>query len=237
MLALVNLANPVVIAVIIGWTLSVTLHEFSHGIVAYWGGDYTIRQRGGLTLNPFQYVDPIISIVYPLVVFLLGGVPLSGGATYVRTDLLRNGWWSAAVSLAGPAMNFLLFVLLVIPFQPSIGWIRPQGDFSNWSTGQQFLAAMASLQFVAVCLNLLPIPPLDGFQAISPLLDPQTRSRLMSPAVAQAGFFIVFILMGFVRPVQEAFVTLEIGTLRHLGFSDLQAENIYNALPRALYGK
>src|SRR3954465_3801689 len=102
MLAAVDFANPLLWAVFIGWILSVVLHEFAHGVVAYWGGDYTIRERGGLTLNPLQYVDPVGSLLLPIVFLILGGIPLPGGVTYVRTDLLRSRAWSAMMSLAGP---------------------------------------------------------------------------------------------------------------------------------------
>src|SRR5688572_8645459 len=80
--------NPLFWAVFIAWVLSVVLHEFAHGIVAHIGGDYTIRERGGLTLNPLQYVDPVNSLLLPMVFLLMGGVPLPGGVTYVRDDLL-----------------------------------------------------------------------------------------------------------------------------------------------------
>src|SRR5678816_1886117 len=89
-------SNPLFWAVFVGWVLSVVLHEFAHGLVAYLGGDYTIRERGGLTLNPLQYVDPVNSIILPLVFLLLGGIPLPGGVTYIRKDLLRSRGWDAA---------------------------------------------------------------------------------------------------------------------------------------------
>src|SRR5438067_13601707 len=100
MLSAVNVQNPLLWAVLIGWVLSVVLHEFAHGLVAYLGGDYTIRERGGLTLNPLQYVDPVMSIILPMVFLALGGIPLPGGATYVRTDLLRSRLWATAVAAA-----------------------------------------------------------------------------------------------------------------------------------------
>ncbi len=109
MLATVDLKSPLLWALLIGWILSVVLHEFAHGIVAYWGGDYTIRERGGLTLNPLQYIDPVMSIALPALFLLMGGIPLPGGATYIRNDLLRSRLWQSAVSLAGPAMNLLIF--------------------------------------------------------------------------------------------------------------------------------
>src|SRR3954465_14958511 len=98
-------------AVLVGWIISVILHEFAHGAVAYWGGDYTIRERGGLTLNPLQYVDPLFSILIPVIVLVLGGIPLPGGVPYINRDLLRNRAWESAMSLAGPAMNLILFFI------------------------------------------------------------------------------------------------------------------------------
>src|SRR5882757_5945491 len=117
-LAAVAFQTPLFWAVFIGWVLTVVLHEFAHGIVAYWGGDYTIRERGGLTLNPLQYIDPVFSLLMPVLFLLMGGVPLPGGVTYIHRELLRNKWWESAVALAGPAMNFLLFLLLALPFHP-----------------------------------------------------------------------------------------------------------------------
>src|SRR3954467_11348542 len=81
MLAVVDFSNPVLWAVFIGWIMSVVLHEFGHGIGAYLGGDYTIRERGGLPLTPLQYIDPVFSILIPAVIFLAGGIPLPGGVT------------------------------------------------------------------------------------------------------------------------------------------------------------
>src|SRR5881394_1631143 len=101
-----DMSNTLFWAVFIGWILSVVVHEFAHGLVAYLGGDYTIRERGGLTLNPFQYVDPLFSIIMPAIFLMMGGIPLPGGVTYIRRDLLRSNGWNSAVSLAGPVMNF-----------------------------------------------------------------------------------------------------------------------------------
>src|SRR5688572_10972657 len=119
----VDIQNPIVWAILIGWIMSVVLHEFAHGFVAHLGGDYTIKERGGLTLNPIQYVDPVMSLLLPALFLMMGGIPLPGGVTYIRRDLLRNKYWETAVALAGPAANFILFLLLSLPFHPSIGWI------------------------------------------------------------------------------------------------------------------
>src|SRR6266478_4456584 len=183
-----DFGEPALWAVIIGWVMSVTLHEFAHGLVAYWGGDYTIRERGGLSLNPLQYVDPMMSLVLPVIFLIMGGIPLPGGATFVRRDLLRNRFWDSAVSAAGPAMNLILFALLAIPLLPSVGWIDLSKHAADWTTTQKFVAAMCVLQLLSVILNLIPIPPLDGFGIIAPYLQPELRLKLSTPPVSSILF-------------------------------------------------
>jgi Zn-dependent protease len=193
-LGVTDFNEPALWAVIIAWIMSVVLHEFAHGLVAYWGGDYTIRERGGLTLNPLQYVDPLMSVVLPIVFLLMGGIPLPGGATYVRRDLLRNHAWESAVSAAGPLMNLLLFGLFAIPLLPSVGWVDPYHPM-EWTTVQKFVGAMCFLQLLSVILNLIPVPPLDGFGIIAPFLPPDVRLKLSTPPLSSWLFFGYFALL------------------------------------------
>ncbi|HYE21474.1 MAG TPA: site-2 protease family protein [Tepidisphaeraceae bacterium] len=190
----IDFNDPAFWAVLIGWVMAVTLHELAHGVVAFWGGDYTIRERGGLTLNPLQYVDPFNSILIPVIFLAIGGIALPGGATFVRRDLLRSRGWDTAVSAAGPAMNLILFGLLAIPLLPAAGWIDIN-DPLNWTTAQRFVAASCFLQLFSVILNLIPIPPLDGFGMIAPYLQPELRDKLSTPPVSTALFFGYFMLI------------------------------------------
>jgi Zn-dependent protease len=179
-LAAVAWDTPLFWAVLIGWILTVVLHEFAHGLVAHWGGDYTIRERGGLSLNPLQYVDPLGSIILPAVFLAIGGIPLPGGATYIRHDLLRSKHWEAAVALAGPAMTFLLFVGFALPLHPAVGWVERLGA-ETWTNAQSSAGTMAVLQILACCSTCFPVPPLDGFQAIAPYMDQEQRLKLSTP--------------------------------------------------------
>jgi Zn-dependent protease len=219
--------EPALWALIIGWIMSVTLHEFAHGLVAYWGGDHTIRDRGGLTLNPLQYVDPVMSIVLPAIFLLMGGIPLPGGSTYVRRDLLRSRAWDTAVSLAGPAMNLILFGLLAIPLLPSVGWIDPAHGAADWSTAQKFVAAMCFLQLESVFLNLVPVPPLDGFNAIAPYLNPDLRLKLSTPPTSSLLFFGYFMLLwqapGFIRLILQGMHQVMGDDLFFTGLEGMQA--------------
>src|SRR3954471_11389776 len=177
MLAIIDFQNPLIWAVFIGWIMSVVLHEFAHGLVAYLGGDYTIRERGGLTLNPLQYIDPFTSLALPILFMLMGGFPLVGGVTYVRRDLLKSRTWDFAVSAAGPAMNFILFILFSLPFHPALRWIDPSVPVEQYKPWQMFCAGMAQLQMIAVMMNLVPLPPLDGFQMLAAYMDDATRAK------------------------------------------------------------
>jgi Zn-dependent protease len=179
------------------WIFSVCLHEFGHAWVAYRGGDFTVAAKGYLTMNPLRYTHPLYSLLMPLVFMALGGIGLPGGAVYIDRSLLRSRAWETAVSLAGPAMNVLLIVLLGAAFRT--GLVPP--DSSNLATIS--LAFLLRLQVYALILNLLPVPPLDGFQAIAPWLPDDVRERLYG--FANTGLFLVFLVLWFVPPVAEAF--------------------------------
>src|SRR5439155_15562587 len=188
------------LTVTILWVFSVCLHEFGHAIVAYYGGDTSVRDKGYLTLNPLHYAHPVYSLVMPVIFLLLGGIGLPGGAVYIEDDRLRSPRWRTAVSLAGPAMNVLLTLALCVPFWA--GLIKPDLD----NVGALSLAFLIELQISAVIFNLLPLPPLDGFRALSPWIAPDTRDRLM----AQSGVFIwgLFLVMWYVPVVNQTFFDL-----------------------------
>jgi Zn-dependent protease len=191
-LGTINWSSPIFWAIMIGWILSVTLHEFAHGLIAYFGGDYTIRERGLLTLNPIRYANPMMTFILPLLFVAMGAVPMVGAATYVNVTLLRNRGWRSATAAAGPAVNFLLFVLCVLPLYPRFGWVDPTADIGQWTATQIFCGAMAVIQLFACFINLLPIPPLDGFNIISPYLPGHIASRLRTPQFSMGILLLLF---------------------------------------------
>ena len=215
-----NLSEPLFWAVFIGWILSVVLHEFAHGVVGYWGGDYTVKERGGLSLNPIQYIDPVMSVILPAAMLLLGGTPLPGGVTYIDRSLLRNRFWESAMSLAGPMMNFLLFLLLALPLHPSVGWVRPARG-AEPSNAELFLGAMVFLQFFTALFNLIPVPPLDGFQTVAAHMGERVQ-RLSAPPAGYACLIVFFLLLRGVRDLWQRVFNLCADLLSFLGF-DWQA--------------
>jgi Zn-dependent protease len=185
------------IVVLLGWIFSLCLHEFSHALVAYHGGDLSVRDKGYLTFNPLRYTDPMLSIVMPLIFLLLGGLGLPGGAVYIDRSRLRSKYWASAVSLAGPVSNLFLAGVLSLLLQIEV---------VSKSTFGPGLAALALLQIIAVCLNLLPIPPLDGYHILSPFLDDGVRAQLDS--VSRFSLWGLFLIMWYVPAFAKPFWNL-----------------------------
>lgn len=177
-----------------GWIFSLCLHEFSHALVAYYGGDWTVREKGYLTFNPLKYTHPVFSLLLPLLFLLMGGIGLPGGAVYIETWRLRNDYWRSAVSLAGPMANVTIAILLALALKFTSVGLTALGPG---------LAFLAYLQIMAVVLNLIPVPPFDGYGVIEPFLSQNLRMR-MQP-IRGAFTWIVFLLLWFVPFVGQAF--------------------------------
>jgi Zn-dependent protease len=174
----------VFVFVIAGWLVSLCLHEFGHAVTAWRFGDHDVAVRGYLTLDPRRYSHPALSLLLPIIAIALGGIGLPGAAVYVRTWFMTPTR-RTLVSLAGPTANLLLAVLLLaltrLLYDPAHAVL--------WAG----VAFLGFLQVTAVLLNLLPIPGLDGYDALEPHLSPETQ-RAVAPA-KQWGFFVVLFLL------------------------------------------
>ena len=194
------------VVVLIGWVFSLCLHEFSHALVAYFGGDTTVRDKGYLTFNPLKYTNVFYSLILPLLFLLMGGIGLPGGAVYIETWRLRSRGWMSAVSLAGPAANTLLALLLGLILEVSP--VTPGGIWPG-------LAFLAFLQVSAVVLNLIPLPPFDGFGALQPYLPDSIRAALAQTRGMLP--FVVFFLLWYVPAVNNAFWTAVLSLTHWVG--------------------
>ncbi|MBR0461077.1 site-2 protease family protein [Candidatus Saccharibacteria bacterium] len=168
--------------------VSMMLHELAHGYVAYWLGDDTAKENGRLTLNPLKHLDPFMSVLLSVILFIAGG-PIFGGAKPVpinTRNLKFNEWGFALVALAGPMMNFVLaFIGFLISY--FAGWWVDNGTMGL--IAQEFV--MVNLGFGI--FNLIPIPPLDGSRilyAISP-----DGVRVFLREMERWGIFVVLILV------------------------------------------
>jgi len=180
--------------VFFGWIFSLCLHEFSHALVAYLGGDYTVREKGYLTFNPLKYTHPLFSIVLPLLFLVMGGIGLPGGAVYIERWRIRNRFMLSLVSLAGPLSNLLVAILLglILRFSPSIP--------TTYLPGLSFLLV---LQVSSVLFNSIPLPPFDGYNVLEPFLPMTIREPV--DRVRDIAIWIILLLFWFVPPVSNSF--------------------------------
>lgn len=194
--------TPLFGAVLICWIFSVCIHEFAHALVAYWGGDRSVRDKGYLRFDILSYVHPVTSILIPALFLAMGGLPLPGGAVYINEAALRSRRWASWVSAAGPISNFLLFLLLAVIVHPISGIVDP--DAIQQPTWAVLLGAMAVLELFAVLFNLIPIPPLDGYGIIEPFLPFELRAKMAG--IGWGGLVVVFLLFSQVDGVMKGFM-------------------------------
>ncbi|SDZ05526.1 Zn-dependent protease (includes SpoIVFB) [Micromonospora pattaloongensis] len=181
-----NVRVDVFLFVVSGWLVSLCLHEYAHALVAFRAGDTGVAHRGYLTLNPLKYSNPLLSIILPVVVVLLGGIGLPGGAVWVDRHQIPGRLRHTLVSLSGPAVNVLFTLLLVVPFAIGVD-VAARPAF--WAG----VALLGFLQLTASVLNLLPVPGLDGGNMLQPWLSPQWRRGY--DMLAPFGFILLFGLL------------------------------------------
>lgn len=177
----------IVLVIVIG---SVILHELSHGLVAYWLGDSTAKDSGRLSFNPLNHIDPYMSILVPVVLYLLGA-PIFGGAKPVPVDsrnLKWREWGMALVALAGPFTNLLIaFVSFLIGHFTGIIYSLNGGLF------QFIVVELIFINIGFAVFNLIPIPPLDGSRVLYAISPDGFRNALTS--LEPYGFILVYLLI------------------------------------------
>jgi len=167
---------------------SMTLHEAMHGFIAFWLGDDTAKREGRLTLNPIKHLDPFLSLILPLGLFLVGA-PVFGGAKPVpfNPDRVKGGEWGAAlVAVAGPLTN------LIIAFV-AFGLWAVLGTPSAASLGGQILITTIQVNLGFFIFNMIPLPPLDGSRVIYAVAPEFVRTGMR--AIERYGIIFVFAIV------------------------------------------
>jgi Zn-dependent protease len=194
-----------------GWVTSVCVHEFAHAYLAFRAGDRSVEARGYLTLNPFKYTHPFLSIILPLIAIVGGGFALPGGAVYLHPHTFRSKAQRSLAAAAGPLTNIAFAVLLT-----ALASSHEQSAHYRFWYGLGFLGL---LQVTAAVLNLVPVPGLDGYAIIEPYLDPETVR--VGEKVKPWGLLVVIVLLFYATPVKNAFFDLVDAIFRGIGGSDL----------------
>ncbi len=178
-------------------------HEYAHGYAALRQGDDTALKLGRLSWNPLRHIDPVMTVILPLLTFFTAGVAF-GGAKPIPVDPrnyrnFRSG--DIIVSLAGIATNLLIAVLLV-PIVAGLGLLgrASPGVISDSCALLQvmFLYGIV-LNLVLAAFNLMPIPPLDGSHVLKHFLP--VKWAIAYQRAANWGFALLMLLVTFGTPV------------------------------------
>lgn len=175
---------------------AITVHEVAHGWVAQRLGDPTAMMLGRLTLNPIKHIDPIGTVVVPLLLMITGGfifgwakpVPITWeNLKHPKRDMIL-------VAAAGPGANFVMacFWAIVMKFAQTLPEVSPSAQ--SLAIGLFYMgAAGIRINIVLMVLNLLPIPPLDGGRVLAGFLPDPLAWKFSR--IEPYGFIILLVLL------------------------------------------
>lgn len=180
------------VAVLIAFAIvlvSMIFHELAHGLAAYFLGDDTAKEEGRLTLNPLKHLDPFLSVLLPLMLFVSGG-PVFGGAKPVPVNSrnLKYGVWGMAiVAIAGPLTNFVLALVAFLVGFHTGAFVSGAGIWG------EVLADVVTINLGFGVFNLIPIPPLDGSRVLYAIAPDGVREVMAR--MENWGIIIVMVLV------------------------------------------
>jgi Zn-dependent protease len=174
---------PVFVGIVVALVVGITFHEFSHALVADRLGDHRPRALGRVSINPLRHLDPMGAIFFLLAGFGWGKpVPINAYA-------LRPGRIGlTVVALAGPLANFVVAVVVAILFRVLLRAGLLDADFPN-----QVMQLIVYFNVALGIFNLIPIPPLDGYNVVLPLLPPPQQFAVQR--YAQYGYIALLLLL------------------------------------------
>lgn len=181
---------------------SLCVHEAAHAAMAYYCGDDTARLQGRLTLNPLAHIDPLGTVIVPLIMFTMTGF-IFGWAKPVpfnpaKLNNVRRD--PVLIAMAGPASNLMLALFFV--FTGRLYFLLAGGASEVPTLAFGFFLHMVFLNLILMLFNLIPVPPLDGHHVLNYFLPPKGQ-RVMQQ-IGPFGIIIAIVLaqplFGYVLP-------------------------------------
>ena len=174
-----------------GVLVAITFHEFAHGFAAYKLGDNTAKNEGRLSLNPFDHLDPLGTLMLVFAGFGWGKPVHVNPTNYTRKISMEKG--EAIVSVAGPLMNILLAIIFSLIYYAIYKFAG--AEFISTTMGgiiMLLLSATVSINIGLGIFNLIPLPPLDGSKIIMPFLPYNAKQWFRNN---EQIFYIAFVII------------------------------------------
>lgn len=192
---------------------AITLHEATHGYVAYRRGDPTAWMLGRVTLNPVKHIDPFGTVLLPLMMFAFGGF-IFGYAKPVPVNFMRLEnikWDTVRVAAAGPFMNLFL-AMLSVGVLWGVVYLPPEFG----TPLMKMAGASVVINLVLMFFNMFPILPLDGGRVLHALLP--ARFALPFAQTERYGIIVVLVLAftGILGKVLLPLLEVTVGFLNHM---------------------
>jgi Zn-dependent protease len=199
----VNLDIPLIAVQFVCLLMALTVHESAHALSANWFGDPTAKNLGRISLNPLAHIDPIGTVLFPIIA-MISGIPLLGWAkpTPVNPHNLRKPksmslWISAAGPLSNIGLGFVMLVLLGIGTRAGLLHPGQSPDGlagENWGGfGFQLLGIGVILNASLAVFNLIPVPPLDGGGILAGLLPGRMEAAFEN--LGRYGTLVLYAMM------------------------------------------
>jgi Zn-dependent protease len=189
---------------------SAIIHEYMHGWMADRLGDPTAKDEGRLTLNPIPHIDPLGSILLPLLLVATGSGIVFGWAKpvpYNPYNLKDKKYGSAKVAVAGPLGNLIIALLfgLTLRFLPM--------ELSQTTVG--LFQIIIFINVLLMIFNLVPIPPLDGSKVIAPFLP--VNLQIQMAKLEPYGMFLVILFLWIGLPLIVPIINLVFNIITGIG--------------------
>ena len=220
-----------ILAYIPALLIAIVMHEFAHGIVAYWNGDDTAKLAGRLNVNPVKHFDPIGFLMLAVIGF--------GWAQPVPIDPRRFRDYKKGmitVSLAGVVCNFLiafvatgLFALYLFATKSAVMNMQAgTAAYYAFSFFEYLLVYIVLINLTLMAFNLIPVYPLDGFRLVETLVKPDNRYVAFNYRYGSfllLGLIVLFNVLGYISPYLDL-----------LGLYMNAIVNMMNSILHAIFG-
>lgn len=220
-----------ILAYIPALLIAIVMHEFAHGIVAYWNGDDTAKLAGRLNVNPVKHFDPIGFLMLAVIGF--------GWAKPVPIDPRRFRNYKKGmitVSLAGVVCNFLiafvatgLFALYLFATKSAVMSMQSgTAAYYAFSFFEYLLVYIVLINLTLMAFNLIPVYPLDGFRLVETLAKPDNRYVAFNYRYGSfllLGLIVLFNVLGYISPYLDL-----------LGLYMNAIVNMMNSILHAIFG-